>query len=118
MGLCRKIHIEKKLFELKKENAQWWGITESSHRVTKFISMDVAAMEWLASAVGACGVYVGSSDFIKLEGRGIKCWWFKDVTIVMVGLCLCRSLDKKECVASSLFQKGQRARGGGGLKDC
>lgn len=65
MGSCQKIRIDQKLFEFKKENAQWWRITESSGRVTKFISIDTAALEWLAYAMGDCRASIGSSKFYK-----------------------------------------------------
>lgn len=70
MGSCRKLLIDQKIFELKRENDLWWRITESSHRVVKFISIDVAAMDWLASAVGACGVADGSSEFFRTHRKG------------------------------------------------
>lgn len=53
MGLCQKLLINQKLYEFKRENDPWWQIIERNHKVTKFISIDVTAMDWLASVVGA-----------------------------------------------------------------
>lgn len=69
MGLCRKQLINQNLFDFKHENDQWWRITESNHRITKFISIDISDMDWLATALGAC-VFVGSSEFYKTRRKG------------------------------------------------
>lgn len=45
MGSIHKLLIDQKIFVFCRENAQWWRISKTSRRVTKFISIDIAAME-------------------------------------------------------------------------
>lgn len=63
MGSCQKFCIDHKHFEINKENTRWWRIAESSRSVTKFISIDVDALEWLSSFKGVCKASSGSSEF-------------------------------------------------------
>lgn len=44
-------------------------------------------------------------SFLKLKGRGVRCWWLKNVIIDLEDICLCRSLDKIKDVDLSLYQK-------------
>ncbi|XP_035543339.1 uncharacterized protein LOC118347632 [Juglans regia] len=70
MGLCKEVFIDQKLFELKKENAKWWRIIESSHRGVKYISVDGETLGWLGSMVKDCTVTVGSQEFLQTRRKG------------------------------------------------
>lgn len=62
MGLYRKLYIDQKLFEFKRENVQWWRIMESSRRVT--------AMDWVAPVVVTCGASVSFSGVFRTCRKG------------------------------------------------
>lgn len=70
MGSNWKLYIDFKLFEFHCENEKWWRITEKSHKVTKFFTINEPAVEWLASVVVKCSALLGSSKFYKARRIG------------------------------------------------
>lgn len=52
------------------ENEKWWRIMESSHRVVKFISIDVKVMVWLVTLVRDYTASMGSSEFLRTRRKG------------------------------------------------